>query len=322
MLFPFPRRIVSDVVRDGGMPPLMIEPIDFVALYRAQAGAMRSRAAACRTSGNRSERNRVPERDPCPAPWRRRRHAPRLPPAVSRDGSGAGRCARRAAVFRSSAAAISIGRQHQLRAAARRPVPDRSARSVRHPAARHAWCAPTGRWRSACTVRPANSARPGILRLAISIVSMARASGMGVRPTRCSSALMNFMSKLALWMTSGASPRNSRNSSTTWANSGLSARNSSVRPCTRWDSIGTVAFGVQIELLACGRSGNDPSARRSRSRRCGGHRPARTRSFRYRRRSHAFDCCFPRPRGDRATRSRSFSPVRGRDPSPCRSSPR
>ena len=34
MLFPFARRIVADVVRDGGMPPLMIEPIDFAALYR------------------------------------------------------------------------------------------------------------------------------------------------------------------------------------------------------------------------------------------------------------------------------------------------
>lgn len=37
MLFPFARRIVADVVRDGGMPPLMIEPIDFAALYRAKA---------------------------------------------------------------------------------------------------------------------------------------------------------------------------------------------------------------------------------------------------------------------------------------------
>ena len=36
MLFPFARRIVADVVRDGGMPPLMIEPIDFVALYQAR----------------------------------------------------------------------------------------------------------------------------------------------------------------------------------------------------------------------------------------------------------------------------------------------
>ena len=34
LLFPFARRIVADVVRDGGMPPLMIEPIDFAALYR------------------------------------------------------------------------------------------------------------------------------------------------------------------------------------------------------------------------------------------------------------------------------------------------
>ena len=36
MLFPFVRRIVSDVVRDGGMPPLVIEPIDFAALYQVK----------------------------------------------------------------------------------------------------------------------------------------------------------------------------------------------------------------------------------------------------------------------------------------------
>ncbi len=36
MLFPFVRRIVADVVRDGGMPPLMIEPIDFMQLYQAR----------------------------------------------------------------------------------------------------------------------------------------------------------------------------------------------------------------------------------------------------------------------------------------------
>jgi len=32
--FPFLRRIVSDVTRDGGFPPLNLETIDFVALYR------------------------------------------------------------------------------------------------------------------------------------------------------------------------------------------------------------------------------------------------------------------------------------------------
>ncbi|PTX57877.1 protein translocase subunit secB [Litoreibacter ponti] len=34
MLFPFLRRIVSDVTRDGGFPPLNLETIDFLALYR------------------------------------------------------------------------------------------------------------------------------------------------------------------------------------------------------------------------------------------------------------------------------------------------
>ncbi len=57
-------------------------------------------------------------------------------------------------------------------------------------------------------------------------VDGARQRNAACGPMRVSSALMNLMSKLALWITSGASPRNSRNSSTTWANSGLSARNS------------------------------------------------------------------------------------------------
>lgn len=34
MLFPFIRRIISDISRDGGFPPLNIDNIDFVQLYR------------------------------------------------------------------------------------------------------------------------------------------------------------------------------------------------------------------------------------------------------------------------------------------------
>ncbi|MEX0317658.1 MULTISPECIES: protein-export chaperone SecB [unclassified Ruegeria] len=34
MLFPFLRRIVSDVTRDGGYPPVNLDNIDFVSLYR------------------------------------------------------------------------------------------------------------------------------------------------------------------------------------------------------------------------------------------------------------------------------------------------
>jgi preprotein translocase subunit SecB len=39
ILFPFARRIVADSVRDGGFPPLMLDPIDFASLYMAQQGA-------------------------------------------------------------------------------------------------------------------------------------------------------------------------------------------------------------------------------------------------------------------------------------------
>ncbi len=39
ILFPFARRVVADLVRDGGFPPLLLEPIDFAALYAQQAEA-------------------------------------------------------------------------------------------------------------------------------------------------------------------------------------------------------------------------------------------------------------------------------------------
>jgi preprotein translocase subunit SecB len=37
LLFPFARQIVAEAVRNGGFPPLMIDPVDFAALYRARA---------------------------------------------------------------------------------------------------------------------------------------------------------------------------------------------------------------------------------------------------------------------------------------------
>jgi preprotein translocase subunit SecB len=33
LLFPFLRRALADVIRDGGFPPLMLDPIDFARLY-------------------------------------------------------------------------------------------------------------------------------------------------------------------------------------------------------------------------------------------------------------------------------------------------
>lgn len=35
-IFPFARRIISDITRDGGFPPLLVDPIDFRSLYLTQ----------------------------------------------------------------------------------------------------------------------------------------------------------------------------------------------------------------------------------------------------------------------------------------------
>ena len=51
MLFPFARRIVSDVTRDGGFPPLNLENIDFVQLYRQEL-LRRQQAAAAQAPAN------------------------------------------------------------------------------------------------------------------------------------------------------------------------------------------------------------------------------------------------------------------------------
>lgn len=44
MLFPFLRRIVSDITRDGGFPPLNLETIDFLALYKNEIERRRAQA--------------------------------------------------------------------------------------------------------------------------------------------------------------------------------------------------------------------------------------------------------------------------------------
>ncbi|MDP6239047.1 MAG: protein-export chaperone SecB [Alphaproteobacteria bacterium] len=51
-LFPFARRVLADCTRDGGFPPLMLDPIDFLALYRRSQDA-----AATETSGGNGQQN-------------------------------------------------------------------------------------------------------------------------------------------------------------------------------------------------------------------------------------------------------------------------
>ncbi|HIJ63411.1 MAG TPA: protein-export chaperone SecB [Rhodospirillaceae bacterium] len=40
LLFPFARAIIADMTRDGGFPPVLLQPIDFMALYRSRVGEL------------------------------------------------------------------------------------------------------------------------------------------------------------------------------------------------------------------------------------------------------------------------------------------
>jgi preprotein translocase subunit SecB len=40
LLFPFARQVIADASRNGGFPPLLIDPIDFVQLYRQRVAQM------------------------------------------------------------------------------------------------------------------------------------------------------------------------------------------------------------------------------------------------------------------------------------------
>jgi len=40
LLFPFARQIIADATRQGGFPPLLIDPVDFSALYRRRVAEM------------------------------------------------------------------------------------------------------------------------------------------------------------------------------------------------------------------------------------------------------------------------------------------
>lgn len=42
LLFPFARQIIADAVRNGGFPPLLLDPVDFVELYRQRVAQLQA----------------------------------------------------------------------------------------------------------------------------------------------------------------------------------------------------------------------------------------------------------------------------------------
>jgi preprotein translocase subunit SecB len=49
LLFPFAREIIASSVRAGGFPPLMLDPVDFVALYQQRMAQMQQQPATAAT---------------------------------------------------------------------------------------------------------------------------------------------------------------------------------------------------------------------------------------------------------------------------------
>jgi preprotein translocase subunit SecB len=45
LLFPFARNILADITRDGGFPPVMLAPVDFVNLWQTRRAQMAATAA-------------------------------------------------------------------------------------------------------------------------------------------------------------------------------------------------------------------------------------------------------------------------------------
>ena len=50
LLFPFAREIIATAVRNGGFPPLLLDPVDFVALYQQRAAQTQPPQAAATSS--------------------------------------------------------------------------------------------------------------------------------------------------------------------------------------------------------------------------------------------------------------------------------
>jgi preprotein translocase subunit SecB len=45
LLFPYARNILADITRDGGFPPVLLQPIDFVALWQSRRGGQQTATA-------------------------------------------------------------------------------------------------------------------------------------------------------------------------------------------------------------------------------------------------------------------------------------
>ncbi len=58
LLFPFARAVVAECVREGGFPPLLIHPVDFMALFQERAKQAQEEAKKAESPANGSSENK------------------------------------------------------------------------------------------------------------------------------------------------------------------------------------------------------------------------------------------------------------------------
>ncbi len=182
-------------------------------------------------------------------------------------------------------------------AAARRPVRGRPALSARHRAARRAWCGPTGRWRSACTAHRANSARRGSWPWRSRSCRWRGHAGSAIcRPG--AAPIDEFEIEARIVDDERPRRRGIRGILHHLGEFRLVGEEFVGQAVDARGLRRHLPLGIEDRREKCGRSADDRTARRSRSRRSGGLPPARSPSFPYQHHlAHQPDCpCLRRSR--------------------------
>jgi len=53
LIFPFARQVLANVTQQGGFPPLMMEPVDFLAIYRQNLAALAAKQGEAAPAGDK-----------------------------------------------------------------------------------------------------------------------------------------------------------------------------------------------------------------------------------------------------------------------------
>ncbi len=67
LIFPFARQVLANVVQQGGFPPLMMEPVDFQALYIQNLRSLQAQQQKSGAIGTAGDKNPAPGASPSPA---------------------------------------------------------------------------------------------------------------------------------------------------------------------------------------------------------------------------------------------------------------